>query len=359
MLNLLKTEPKKTPETTGPESKKGKIGGEALIEGIMMKAGRSYAVAVRQPDKRIRVTKYPFTTLRDKYKPFKLPIVRGAVNMVESLLLSYKVLGMSMDVFVDDTEPESKFEKWLDEKLGDKIGAIVLTIGAVLGVALGFGLFVFLPMAIAKGLESLTGLSFGWFKNLVEGIIRIAIFVGYVWIVSFMNDIKRTFQYHGAEHKTIFCYEAGLPLTVENIRKQSRFHPRCGTSFIFVALIVSVIISSFITWSNIGLRMLIKLLLLPVTVGVSFEFIMYAGKHENVLTKILSAPGLWMQHLTTKEPDDDQIECAIASVKTVLTEEYPDYKTDAVEGETFRLVSKEEEALSYNAGLDAQAQENA
>lgn len=337
-----------------PASRKGKIGGEALIEGIMMKSGRSYAVALRQEDKRIRVSKHAFTTVRDKNKLLRLPIVRGAVNMVESLILSYKVLGMSADAFGDGGEEPTKFEIWLNEKFGKSIVDIVMVLGMVLGLGLGFGLFFFLPMAVAKGLEALTHLSFGWFKNLVEGIIRIAIFVGYVWIVSFMNDIKRTFQYHGAEHKTIFCYEAGLPLTVENVAKQSRFHPRCGTSFIFVALIVSVIISSFVTWSNIGLRLVIKLLLLPVTIGVSFEFIMYAGKHENALTRILSAPGLWMQHLTTKEPDADQIECAIASVKTVLGEEYPDYETDEVAGETYRLVSKAEEARAYDAGISAQ-----
>lgn len=323
--------------------RRGKIGGEALIEGIMMKAGRSYAVAVRQEDKRIRVSRHAFKTVRDKSPLLRLPIIRGAVNMVESLILSYKVLGMSAEVFGDgaETEEPSKFEKWLDEKFGEHLTAAVMAVGAVLGLALGFGLFFFLPMACAKGLEALTGISLGWFKNLIEGIIRIAIFVGYVWAVSFMKDIRRTFEYHGAEHKTIFCYEAGLPLTVENIAKQTRFHPRCGTSFLFVALIVSVIISSFVTWNNIGLRLVIKLLLLPVTVGVSYEFIMYAGKHDNILTKILSAPGLWMQHLTTREPDAGEIACAISSVKFVLSDEYPDFATDEVPNETYRLVTEE------------------
>ncbi|MBO4229121.1 MAG: DUF1385 domain-containing protein [Clostridia bacterium] len=318
--------------------RRGKIGGEALIEGIMMKAGRQYAVAVRQPDKRIRVSLDSFQTVRDRFRLLRIPIVRGAVNMVETLILSYRVLGLSAEVFGDTGEEQTKFEKWVEKKFGKSILNVIMGISTVLGLLLGIGLFFFLPMAATKGLEALFGGSIGWFKNLAEGLIRIGIFVLYIWAVSFMPDIRRTFQYHGAEHKTIFCYEKELPLTVENIAAQKRFHPRCGTSFLFVALIVSVVISSFITWDNIWLRQGIKLLLLPLTVGLSFELIMYAGKHDNLLTRILSAPGLWMQRLTTREPDAEMIEVAIASVKTVLSDEYPDFETDSVEGESYRIV---------------------
>ena len=338
-------------------SRRGKIGGEALIEGIMMKAGRQYAVAVRQPDRRIRVSKHPFQTVRDRSRLLRLPIVRGAVNMVETFILSYKVLGMSAEVFGETGEDQTKFEKWVEKKFGKSILNVIMGISTVLGLLLGIALFFFLPMAATKGLEALFGGSIGWFKNLAEGLIRIGIFVLYIWLVSFMPDIRRTFQYHGAEHKTIFCYERNLPLTVENVALQKRFHPRCGTSFLFVALIVSVVVSSFITWDNIWIRQGIKLLLLPVTVGLSFEIIMYAGKHDNLLTKILSAPGLWMQRLTTREPDPEMIEVAIASVKTVLDEEYPDFETDAVEGETYRLV-RSDSGCGEQAGSEESPEES-
>ncbi len=320
----------------------GKIGGEAVIEGVMMKAGGKYALAVRQENGKIRVSDHTYTTIRDKSKFLRLPIIRGVVNMAESLILSYKVLDMSMEAYGGFAEEEpSKFEKWLEKIFGKSIMDIMMVIAAVLGLGLGLGLFFFLPMLITKAVEGACGGDIGWFKNLLEGCIRIAIFVGYVFVVSFMKDIKRTFQYHGAEHKTIFCYEQGLPLTVDNVRAQRRFHPRCGTSFIFVILILSIVISSFVTWNSLAMRLLLKLPLLPLTVGIGFEFIMYAGKHDNILTKILSAPGLWMQRLTTKEPDDEQIAVAIASVKSVLTEEYPEFATQPVEGETYRIVVEE------------------
>ncbi len=323
-------------------SRLGKIGGEAVIEGIMMKAGGDYTLAVRQPDGKIRVSNHKYTTVRDKYRLLRLPIIRGVINMVESFILSYKVLGMSADVFGDElAEEPSRFEKWLTKTFGKNLMNVMMGIAAVLGVALSFGLFFFLPMAVTKLVDGLVGGSLGWFKNLIESGIRMALFVGYIWVVSFMKDIRRTFQYHGAEHKTIFCYEEGLELTVENVKKQRRFHPRCGTSFIFVVLILSVFISSFVTWDSLAVRLLLKLPLLPLTVGLSFEFIMYAGKHNNLFTKILSAPGLWMQRLTTIEPDDDQIEVAIAAVKRVLKDQYPEFKTVAVEGESYRIVADE------------------
>lgn len=319
--------------------RRGKIGGEAVIEGIMMKAGGKYAIALRQSDGRIRVSDHTYTTVRDKYKILRLPIIRGVVNMIESFLLSYRVLGISADAWGVEEEEPSRFEKWLTRVFGKSLMDVLMVIASVLGVALGFGLFFYLPMLATKGLDHLLSGNMGWFKNLTEGLIRIAIFVLYVFAVSFMNDIRRTFQYHGAEHKTIFCYEQGLNLTVENVRGQKRFHPRCGTSFIFVALILSIIVASFITWDSLAVRLLIKLPLLPLVIGLSYEFIMYAGRHENLFTRIISAPGLWMQRMTTKEPDDAQIEVAIAAVKYTLKDEYPDFETEAVPGEDYRVVA--------------------
>ncbi len=319
--------------------RRGKIGGEAVLEGIMMKAGGKYSIALRrEQDKRIRISDHTYTSVRDKYRILKLPIIRGAVNMVESLLLSYKVLGISADAWGGEEEQPSKFEVWLEKKFGKSVMDILMVIAAILGLGLGLGLFFFVPMLVTKAFDALAGGNLGWLKNAIEGIIRIAIFVGYVWAVSFVGDINRTFRYHGAEHKTIFCYETGLDLTIENVRKQKRFHPRCGTSFIFVALIVSVVIASFITWDSLWVRLLIKLPMLPLIVGISYEFIMYAGKHDNLFTRIISAPGLWMQRMTTKEPDDDQIEIAIAAVKYTLKEEYPDFKVEDVPGEDYKLV---------------------
>ncbi|MBP3918520.1 MAG: DUF1385 domain-containing protein [Clostridia bacterium] len=335
---------RKEQDTCALASRRGKIGGEAVLEGIMMKSGGTYSIALRQqgPDKKIRVSNHPYTTIRDKYRILRLPIIRGVVNMVESLLLSYKVLDISAEAWgLEEEEEPTKFELFLKKVFGANITNFIMAIAGILGLVLGFGLFFFLPMLATKGLDMLLGNNLGWFKNLTEGIIRIAIFVLYVCAVSHMNDIHRVFQYHGAEHKTIFCYEAGLPLTVENVRRQIRFHPRCGTSFIFVALILSIIVASFITWDSLWVRLLIKIPMLPLIVGLSFEFIKYAGTHDNVFTHILSAPGLWMQRLTTKEPDDDQIEVAISAVKDVLREEYPDFASEAVPGEDYRIVKEE------------------
>ena len=340
---------KKNDACTDPLAcRRGKIGGEAVLEGIMMKAGGRYSIALRQQDGKIRISDHKYTTLRDKYKIFRVPVIRGVVNMIESFILSYKVLGISADAYGMEDEEPSKFEKWLEKTFGKSIMDFVMVIAGVLGVALGFGLFFYLPMLVTKGADTLAGGNLGWFKNAIEGCLRIAIFVLYIWAVSFMGDIRRTFQYHGAEHKTIFCYEQGLELTVENVRRQTRFHPRCGTSFIFVVLIVSVIFASFLTWDSLWMRLLFKLPMLPVVVGLSFEFIMYAGKHDNLFTKILSAPGLWMQRMTTKEPDDAQIEIAIAAVKDALRDEYPDFETYPVKGETYRIVGTSPETAADN-----------
>ena len=310
---------------------KTSVGGQALIEGIMMMGPEGAAVSVRTPDGSIDTEKVPVKHLKDKYKFFGLPIIRGIVNYVESMVFGYKCLMMSaeksgLEDIEADAENSSKLDRWLNEHINEKVLGVLTGIASVLGIGLAFVLFFYLPTVSVKFLDGLTGGALTNFKALFEGIIRMCIFVAYIAMVSLMKDIKRTFMYHGAEHKTIFCYENGLDLTVENVKKQSRFHPRCGTSFIFVIIIISVIISSAISVTfkgvheNTVLWMAIKLMILPLIAGISYEFIKYAGKHDNLLVKILAAPGIWMQRLTTKEPDDDMIEVALAAFKAVITD---------------------------------------
>lgn len=333
----------------------GTVGGEAVLEGVMMKGkDGKMGIAVRKEDGSLVVRKDKHVSIRKKYKILNLPIIRGVVGMVESFILSFKVLNISAEVYgLDETEEPSKFEKWLDKKFGKNIMDIVMAIALVLGVALAMGLFVFLPSLITKGIESLSGADLGFWKNAIEGVLKIAIFIAYLSLVSLMKDIRRTFQYHGAEHKSIFCYEAGEDLTVENVKKHGRFHPRCGTSFLFVILIISILIFSlpFVPWDNVWLRMLIKLPMLPIVIGLGFEFIMFAGKHDNWFVRALSAPGLLMQRITTREPDDDMIEVAIIALKTALPDDFPDFvppcEEDA-ENEEQRTDAAEEQVKEEN-----------
>ncbi len=319
---MAKNNPPKTPS----DPRCGIVGGQAVLEGVMMKSGERCSLAVRTPDGEIAVDNSTFTSLRKKHKICALPLIRGCVSMVEQLKLSMDMLTKSAEMQgIDMDEPETKFEKWLLEKCGDKLMPIVSAIGMVLGLALGVGLFLLLPTFGAKGLDFLTGGFIGEYallRSLVEGLIRMALFVGYVWIVSFMPDIRRTYEYHGAEHKSVACFEAGLELTPENARKCTRFHPRCGTSFIFVMLILSIVINSFLTWDNVWIRFASKILLLPLIVGLGFEFIRYAGAHSNLFTKIVSAPGLWMQRITTREPDDSQLKVALLALKNAIPDNF-------------------------------------
>jgi uncharacterized protein YqhQ len=304
-------------------AKKTSIGGQALIEGIMMRGPKMTAMAVRNPQGEIVLEKWDNESadkkpsIIDKLK--KIPVVRGVFNFATAMISGYKSLMKSAEIagFEDEKEKE--------ESKG--IMAIVGVISMVLGVALSVGLFIFLPTLIYDLLSMLIPFLVGkaFIKSLFEGILKIVILVGYMALVSRMNDIKRTFQYHGAEHKTIFCYEAGLELTVENVRKMGRFHPRCGTSFLIVMVIVGVFIGLLIPAGlPTVVRTLIKLLLLPVTMGIGYEFIKFAGKHDNAVTRILSAPGLWMQRITVLEPEDSMIECAIAAVNEVIPEDGSD-----------------------------------
>ena len=297
----------------------------------MMQGPKGAAMSVRLPDGTIDTEEKEFRHIRDKVKFLGFPVIRGCVNFVESMIFGYKCLMESaeksgFEELENSEENQSKLDKWLSEHLSKKVMSVITGVASVLGVLLAFALFFFLPSKITDFFNNLASGALTDFRALIEGVMRMIIFIAYIALVSLMKDIKRTFMYHGAEHKTIFCYEHGLELTVENVRKQSRFHPRCGTSFMFVMIIISVIISSIISVAfpylrnNIAVWMIIKLLILPLVMGFGYEFIKYAGRHDNLLVRILSAPGLWMQRLTTKEPDDSMIEVGIAAFKAVITD---------------------------------------
>lgn len=312
-------------------SKKHKtsVGGQALIEGIMMRGPKGAAMSVRLPNGTIETEYKDVKPWREKNKFFSLPLVRGIVGFVESLVTGYGYLMESAEKSTQGLENPSeeelsKFDKWIEKHFGEKMMNAVGVISAVLGFGIAFFLFMWLPSFVV---DKVTFGKLLEFHPLFEGIIRIIIFVLYMLAVSHMKDIHRVFMYHGAEHKSIFCYENGLELTVENVRKQSRFHPRCGTSFMFVMILLSILLSSALVliFPNLAdinrmLWILIKLLIMPLVMGIGYEFIKYAGKHDNLLVKILSAPGLWMQRITTKEPTDDIIEVGIEAIKAVLTD---------------------------------------
>ena len=309
---------------------KTSVGGQALIEGIMMQGPKGMATAVRKPDGDILTEYHEVKHLRDKNKIWGLPLIRGIVGFIESMVTGYKCLMYSAEVSgmeeIEEAEM-SKFEKWLSDKLGDKLMSIIMGIATILGFALAFFIFAYMPSMLFKFINTHTAADLEPLRGTFEGILKIIIFVVYMFAVSQMKDIKRVFKYHGAEHKTIACYESGMELTVENVKKCTRFHPRCGTSFMFVMLILSIIVISILSFfvpdevkKITILWVLIRLPMIPIIMGIGYEFIRYAGRHDNVLVKILSAPGLWMQRITTKEPDDDIIEVGIASLQAVITE---------------------------------------
>lgn len=334
--------------------KKTSIGGQALIEGIMMKGPYKTTMAVRKKDGTIDLSEVEEKHLRDKYKIFGIPVLRGMVNLIESMISGYKAMMKSADISgfteleeesgakQDTAEPEnvsaeqevaaeSKEENAQDSKKESVLTGVVMTVGTVLGVALAIVLFMWLPSLAFKGISYLAGTDLKYWKGLIEGVIKIIIFIGYLALVTMEKDIKRVFMYHGAEHKTIFCYESGQPLTVENVRGFKRFHPRCGTSFMFLMLVVGILISSvlvvilpdFIISRNY-IWVPIKILLLPLTCGIGYELIKLCGRHDNIITRIIAAPGLWIQRLTTKEPDDGMIEIAIAALTEVIPEDGAD-----------------------------------
>lgn len=302
----------------------GAVGGQAVLDGIMMKSGDKYSIAVRRQNGDIVVEDGEHISLRKKHKFFDIPLIRGVVNMAESLILSTKILNRSAilaGIEEDEPKKDGKKTNW------EFIFGIVTVISLILGVALGIGLFIFLPQLITKGIESLAGAKLGNWKNVIEGCVKIAVFLAYLSLVLLMKDIRTTFRYHGAEHKCIFCYEAGEELTPENVKKYKRFHPRCGTSFMFIVILIGIAVSflPIFNWEEPILRFLTKLAMLPLLVGVSYEFIRFAGKHENIITRILSAPGLWVQRITTKEPTLEEIEVAIHALKSSMPDVFPDY----------------------------------
>lgn len=300
------------------EKKKTSIGGQALIEGIMMRGPFLTSMATRMPDGSIEVETWD--THKSGKTPWtrRAPFIRGIFNMVDSMVVGYSCLMKSAEKAGVEEEP-TKFDRWLEEKLGDNLMRVLGGVAVVLGVALAAVLFIFIPTGLSSLLKPLLGAGIG--LSLIEGLIKVIILVGYMWLCSRMKEIHRVFEYHGAEHKSIACYEAGLTLMVENIRPQRRFHPRCGTSFLFLVVFISIIVGSFISWDNPAIRMLLKLALIPVVVGISYELIKLAGRSDGILTRIISAPGMWLQRITTCEPDDSQIECAIAALEAVIPED--------------------------------------
>lgn len=326
---------KKNSCSQGESCRLNKVGGQAVLEGVMMKAGNVTATTCRKADGSLVVYDNAFNSVRKKHKILNLPIIRGVVNFIEMMSLSMKTLNASAEALGIEEE-EDKFEKWCKKHLGAKATDVIMIISLLLGVALSVLLFIGLPTWSADGVNWLWQNVFH--KNplsptviaILEGVLKVVIFIAYLLLVSMMKDIKRTFMYHGAEHKTIACYEAGDELTPENAAKHRRFHPRCGTSFMFLMIAIGIIMGMFIRNimpenTHTLVISLVKLALLPLTMGVGYEILMIAGKHDNIVTRIISAPGMWVQRITTKEPTLDMLEVAIVSTKCALRNEVPEF----------------------------------
>ncbi len=302
------------------EKFKTSIGGQALIEGILMRGPEKQATVVRSKDGIVtRVEELKL--IKDRYPILGWPLIRGVVNFGSSMVNGVKALMYSAEFYPDEEEAEpSRLEKWFERKFGSSaLEKAVIYFSVVLGVLFSVFLFIFLPTLISGLFNGL--IKSYLLRNVIEGVIRIAIFMGYLIGVSQMKDMKRVFAYHGAEHKTIRCYEARLPLTVENVREMTRLHPRCGTSFLFLVVIISILFFALLRFDNMLIRLATRLLLLPLVVSVSYEITRFVGRHDNWFTRIMTAPGMWFQNFTTQEPDDSMIEVAIEAVKLVIPEE--------------------------------------
>ena len=295
--------------------KKTSIGGQAVMEGVMMKNLDRYAVAVRKPDHEIEVMTDEYKSLGSRYAVLGLPIIRGVVNFGESLYIGLKTLSYSSSFYEEEDYEPGKVEQFFTKIFGDKLESVLMGITMVISVILALGIFMVLPFFLTNLMKGF--LPSYSIRTLIEGIIRVALFLIYIWLISKMEDIKRVFMYHGAEHKTINCLEHGEDLTPENIKKYSRLHKRCGTSFLLIVMIVSIIVFMFIRVDSLLWKFVLRILLVPIVAGISYEFIRLAGTSENKLVGLLSKPGLAMQRLTTKEPTDDMIEVAIAAVEAV------------------------------------------
>ena len=298
------------------------IGGQALIEGVLMRGPGKQAIVVRSPDGLVEKVE-ELTLVRDKYPVLGLPIIRGAATFVDSMVKGVKALMFSADYFPEDENAKpDKLEEWLNKHVpAEKLQSLLVGFSVVLSIGLMLVLFMLLPTFVAGLFHAQSAA----LHNLIEGVVKVLIFLAYLILCSRQKDVRRVFCYHGAEHKTIFCYEAGLPLTVENARIQPKHHPRCGTSFLFVVIVVSILCSSivfsYVNWQNLWVRVAMHLLLLIPVVGVTYEFNRFVGRHDNAVTRILSAPGMWLQNFTTNEPDDSMLEVAIEAMKLVLPAE--------------------------------------
>ena len=295
------------------------IGGQAVMEGIMMRNGSEYSVAVRKENGEIEVKKETYKGVGSKCKLFRLPFIRGIFSFVDSLVLGMKSLNYSASLFMEDGEEEEepgRFEKWLQKKFGDKAEKVIMDLTMVMSIILALGIFMVFPTWVSTLMKPLLGN--GIWMALFEGVLRIAIFIAYVGLISLMPDIKRTYMYHGAEHKCINCIEHGLPLTVENVMKSSKEHKRCGTSFLLIVMVISILFFLVIRPETLWLRLVSRILLIPVIAGVSFEFLRLAGNSDNPVVNLLSKPGLMLQGLTTKEPDEKMAEVAICAVEAVF-----------------------------------------
>ena len=329
-----------------------KVGGQAVLEGVMMKAGEHTVTTCRKDDGSLVVTDAKFVSVRKKHKILNIPILRGVINFVEMLMLSFKTLGASAEALGLDEEEDGKFTRWMKKHLGLSLTDAIMIVAMILGVALALGLFLFLPTAIADLIDYLLSGRLGVFRAAVEGVAKVLIFLTYLWLVALMPDIKRTFMYHGAEHKSIACFEAGGPLTPENAKNYTRFHPRCGTSFMFFMILLGIIAGFFIRYIAPDLPTIaytgIRILILPLLMGVGYEIIMLAGKHDNAFTRALSAPGIWVQRITTREPDESMLEVAIVSIKCALRDEFPEFR-EFYESRAWEAKAEDESTGEENA----------
>ena len=320
--------------------RRGTVGGQAIVEGVMMRGKKHTAIAVRRLDnKKISVTRKGNTSIAEKCKILKWPLIRGVVNFIESMKLSFSTITEGTDMLGLDVadEEQGKLDKWLDKHCGKWLIGVISVVSMILGILLAGALFIYLPTLIGglifDNLITVEGAAANIWRNIIEGALKVIIFILYIWLTALIPDMKRVYMYHGAEHKSIFCYEAGDELTVENVKKYSRFHPRCGTSFMFSMIILSIAVGIVFLWAveTVWLRSLLKIALLPLTVGIGYEFIRYAGRHDNAVIRILAKPGLWMQNLTTREPSDDIIEVGITALKCALPDDFPGFYEECLE----------------------------
>lgn len=308
------------PEKNSACSFRTSIGGQALIEGILMRGPKKQAIVCRTKEGLVEKTE-ELKFVKDKYPILGLPFIRGCATFLDSMVKGMQALTYSAELVpIEEQGEPDKIDQWIEKHFAaEKAQKLIIGVAVVLGIALSLFLFIFLPALIVGLIKPLTQTYI--VRNLSEGFIRVLILLGYMWLCTRISDVKRLFSYHGAEHKTIFCYEHGKALTVENVRTESRFHPRCGTSFLLVVIVVSILVNALVRVDNTFARMGCHLLLLPVVVGISYEINRWCGAHDNLLSKILSAPGKWLQRMTTNEPDDSMIECAIRAMELVIPEE--------------------------------------